>query len=312
MPARAKAQLGESCKPVLTVLRAFTELLGRIQPTSTASASRATHISTTGSPSPKKDRGHSPAALKHTIQVWCAEFDTSADDGDMRRDALPSKRRGDKQRGEKFLEGSMTLKPIVHEIQIQSQVIFLDPPLALSSKLGANARYSHVGNAVQITARNSLTTRCNGRSRSWRPRSEDYISKWLQFQSLRDLEANYVFNRLGDLLAHLEQQLTGIKRARAVRHDRDRMYLYDAWLRDILLRFGVKLGNAMKEIHAAIPKARNGSEHHPIEGLAGGKRRFCSFGFRVSRPARPYFPTFVLILYALPFLPALSLASVAI
>ena len=60
---------------------------------------------------------------------------------------MPSKRRGDKQRGEKvgraypsssqlsdwltrtqFLEGSMTLKPIVHEIRIQNQVIFLDPP----------------------------------------------------------------------------------------------------------------------------------------------------------------------------------------
>ena len=28
-----------------------------------------------------------------------------------------------------FLEGSMTLKPIVHEIRIQNQVIFLDPPI---------------------------------------------------------------------------------------------------------------------------------------------------------------------------------------
>ena len=29
----------------------------------------------------------------------------------------------------KFLEGSMTLKAIVHEIRIQNQVIFLDPPI---------------------------------------------------------------------------------------------------------------------------------------------------------------------------------------
>lgn len=28
-----------------------------------------------------------------------------------------------------FLEGNMTLKPIVHEIRIQNQVIFLDPPI---------------------------------------------------------------------------------------------------------------------------------------------------------------------------------------
>lgn len=28
-----------------------------------------------------------------------------------------------------FFEGNMTLKPIVHEIRIQNQVIFLDPPI---------------------------------------------------------------------------------------------------------------------------------------------------------------------------------------
>lgn len=28
-----------------------------------------------------------------------------------------------------FMEGHMTLKPIVHEIRIQNQVIFLDPPI---------------------------------------------------------------------------------------------------------------------------------------------------------------------------------------
>lgn len=50
---------------------------------------------------------------------------------------------------------------------------------------------------------------------------------------------------------------------------------YDAWQRDILSRFGVKLGNAMKEMHASILKARNDLEHQSIEGLVGGgPRRF--------------------------------------
>ena len=43
---------------------------------------------------------------------------------------------------------------------------------------------------------------------------KDYIGKWLQFQSLWDLEAEYVFNRLGDSLAHWPQLLTEIKKAR--------------------------------------------------------------------------------------------------
>ena len=36
----------------------------------------------------------------------------------------------------------------------------------------------------------------------------------------------------------------------------------------------MKLGNAMKEMHASILKARNDLEHHSIEGLIGGARRF--------------------------------------
>lgn len=49
---------------------------------------------------------------------------------------------------------------------------------------------------------------------------------------------------------------------------------YDSWQRDILSRFGVKLGNAMKEMHASILKARNELEHQSIEGLVGAPRRF--------------------------------------
>lgn len=41
---------------------------------------------------------------------------------------------------------------------------------------------------------------------------------------------------------------------------------YDAWQRDILARFGSKLGSTMKETHAAISKARLDLEQHSIEG----------------------------------------------
>ena len=41
---------------------------------------------------------------------------------------------------------------------------------------------------------------------------------------------------------------------------------YDAWQRDILGRFGAKLGASMKETHAAILKARHDLEQHSIEG----------------------------------------------
>jgi len=48
---------------------------------------------------------------------------------------------------------------------------------------------------------------------------------------------------------------------------------YDQWQKDILNKFGIKLGNAMKEMHAGILKARNDLEHHSIEGLVGGAAR---------------------------------------
>jgi hypothetical protein len=49
---------------------------------------------------------------------------------------------------------------------------------------------------------------------------------------------------------------------------------HDSLQRDILSRFGVKLGNAMKEMHASILKARNDLEHHSI-----------SFNRRLGRPS---------------------------
>lgn len=143
-----------------------------------------------------------------------------------------------------------------------------------------------------------------------------YVGKWLQFQSLWDLEAEYVFARLGDALERWQQLLAEIKKTRATfdTSATERAFgggsstssggggstssggggevgtgagvvllvvdygqvqarvnaKYDAWQRDVLSRFGVKLGVAMKEMHASILKARNDLEHHSIEGMIGG------------------------------------------
>ncbi|KAI6118603.1 dynein heavy chain, N-terminal region 1-domain-containing protein [Pisolithus croceorrhizus] len=263
--------------------------------------------------------------LAHIIQVWCSEFDRADDDG--RRDTMSlrdptSKRRGGKgSREEKFVEGSITIKPIVHEIRIQNQVIFLDPPIEyarstwikqLHDWLGVICRLCRIQssryeiglqmqrNLASETTYTSLLTHFPDNTLE-RPfalielkvqQLKDYVAKWLQFQSLWDLEAEYVFNRLGDSLAHWQQLLTEIKKTRSTfdTSETQRSFgvcivdyeqvqarvnaKYDAWQRDTLSRFGVKLGNAMKEMHAAILKARNELEHHSIEGLVGSARRF--------------------------------------
>ena len=117
---------------------------------------------------------------------------------------------------------------------------------------------------------------------------KEYVAKWLQFQSLWDLEAEYVFNKLGDSLAHWQQLLTEIKKARSTFDTSDTQKSfgacvvdyeqvqsrvnakYDSWQKDILNRFGAKLGIVMREMHASILKARNDLEHHSIEGIVGG------------------------------------------
>lgn len=120
---------------------------------------------------------------------------------------------------------------------------------------------------------------------------KNYVDKWLQFQSLWDLEPDYVFNRLGESLAHWQQLLIEIKKARATFDTSEKQKSfgvcvieyeqvqsrvnakYDTWQKDILGRFGAKLGNAMKELHSSILKARHDLEHHSIEGLTSSSRK---------------------------------------
>jgi hypothetical protein len=80
--------------------------------------------------------------------------------------------------------------------------------------------------------------------------------------------------RLGDSLTHWQQLLTEIKKARSTFDTSDTQKSfgvcvidyeqvqarvnakYDQWQKDILNKFGIELDNAMKEMHAAILKAR--------------------------------------------------------
>lgn len=111
-----------------------------------------------------------------------------------------------------------------------------------------------------------------------------YVGKWLQFQSLWDLESEYVYGQLGDSLASWQQLLLEIRKTRSTfdNSETQRSFgvaiinyeqvqskvnaKYDTWQRDILSRFGGKLATSMKETHAAILKARHDLEHHSIEG----------------------------------------------
>lgn len=112
---------------------------------------------------------------------------------------------------------------------------------------------------------------------------QTYLSKWLQFQSLWDLEAESVYARLGESLQLWQQLLLDIRKTRStfdttetqhsfgaavIRYEQVQTKVnskYDMWQRDILSRYGSKLGSSMKETHATLHRARTDLEQHAIE-----------------------------------------------
>lgn len=302
---------------------AFTDLLGKIQASiDKMNLEGYANLENWVADLDKRIESILLARLQHIIVLWCTEFERSDEDG-ARREPLRdmTNKRRDKRKDDKHQEGELHLKPIIHEIRIQNQVIFLDPPIEHARQTWVkqlhewlsvicnlrriqSSRYEiglqMSGAAAVETTYTSLLTRFDDATLE-RPFAlietkvqelKDYVAKWLRFQSLWDLQAEYVFNKLGDSLAHWQQLLTEIKKARStfdtsetqksfgvcvIDYEQVQSRVnakYDAWQKDILSRFGVKLGNAMKEMHAAILKARNELEHHSIEGLVGAPRRF--------------------------------------
>ncbi|KMU87921.1 dynein heavy chain [Coccidioides immitis H538.4] len=111
----------------------------------------------------------------------------------------------------------------------------------------------------------------------------EYIEKWLQFQSLWDLQSSYVYDVLGDDLSQWLQLLQEIRRSRAtfdtsevrrsfgtIRIDYEQVQTkvnakYDQWQREILLNFGGKLGTRMREVYAELQAARRDLEGQSLE-----------------------------------------------
>ncbi|KAL8276643.1 hypothetical protein RQP46_010992 [Phenoliferia psychrophenolica] len=250
--------------------------------------------------------------LRAVIDRWCVEFTQDGDSANRDTGNLASRKKA-ADKAKAGLEGVLELKTLVHEIRIQNQVIYLDPPIeqaranwysTLHQWLGVVCGLSRIQSSryeIGLKIRTSAPENLNYMSLLGhfldgsleRPFAlvEDklrqigaYVNKWLQFQSLWDLESDYVYNRLGDSLSSWQQLLLEIRKTRSTfdNSETQRSFgvavinyeqvqskvnaKYDTWQRDILGRFGTKLSATMKETHAAILKARHDLEHHSIEG----------------------------------------------
>ncbi|KAF2103413.1 dynein heavy chain [Rhizodiscina lignyota] len=207
------------------------------------------------------------------------------------------------------------LNQLVLEISMRNQVIFLEPPLEyaraawleqLHSWIGIvcnlqtvkATRYEHRVQDSEVLAESlyiELPVRCmEALSRVYDAIEErlghvnEYIAKWLQFQSLWDLRAEQVYDALGDDLGQWLQLLQEIRKSRStfdtsevsrsfghVNVDYEQVQMkvnakYDQWQHDILVRFAGKLGTRMVEVHADIEKARKDLESQSLEASTTG------------------------------------------
>lgn len=136
-----------------------------------------------------------------------------------------------------------------------------------------------------------------------------YVEKWLRFQALWDLEADAVYHRIGNSLSDWSRLLTDIRQARSTFDTTETRKSfgsctidyanaqskvnakYDAWQRDLLSKYGSKLGHLMKETHAAVLKSRTELEVMSIEGSSTAQAvSFITFVQDLSRKVAVWGP----------------------
>ncbi|KAH8912297.1 hypothetical protein BR93DRAFT_871202 [Coniochaeta sp. PMI_546] len=237
------------------------------------------------------------ARLRRAIQAWVEAFE---DDYRERSDD----RKRVVEAGDNAKPDVPEMKRLVHEITMRNQVIYLDPPLEYAraswffqlqewigvicnlKKIKATRYQMSISTTVYDEARfNDLPGECADElslvQRSVEKKLREigtYVDKWLQFQSLWDLQSEQVYTLLGDELARWLQMLQEIRKTRqtfdttevtrsfghiTIEYDQVQTKVnskYDQWQHDILIKFASRLGTRMRDIHAEIEKARRDLE----------------------------------------------------
>lgn len=266
--------------------------------------------------------------LENALRSWNAEFAQSTEEQADDDNSRSSRQRANRAKLEstqqtvsssnKHLHMRPKLETSIHEIRIQNQVIYLDPPIEAaraswyrqlhqwlsvicSLPRVKSSRYELTlanrdvpdGNETYLDLLGNLNN--DSLQNAYQTIEakltvvHDYVNKWLQFQSLWDLESDYVFNRLGEDLGKWQQILVEIKKTRSTfdNADTEKSFgsividygqvqskvnsKYDSWQRDILNRFGSMIGNSMREFHASVSKARLDLEQHSVESNSTGE-----------------------------------------
>uniref|UniRef100_A0A8C3ASK7 Cytoplasmic dynein 1 heavy chain 1 n=1 Tax=Cyclopterus lumpus TaxID=8103 RepID=A0A8C3ASK7_CYCLU len=209
--------------------------------------------------------------------------------------------------------GEPKIKNVVHELRITNQVIYLNPPIEdcryklyqemfawkmviLSLPRIQSQRYQ-VGVHYELSEeekfyRNALTRMPDGPAALEEAYNavedivnevEQYVKVWLQYQCLWDMQAENIYNRLGEDLTKWQALLVQIRKARGTFDNAETRkefgpvvidygkvqskvnLKYDSWHKEVLSKFGQMLGQNMQDFHSQISKSRQELEQHSVD-----------------------------------------------
>ena len=247
--------------------------------------------------------------LQNAINIWVDDFENQRSEG-TNDDSIrkqPSTSTGDRH----IDQHASKLPKLFHEVSMRNQVIYLDPPLEYARASWLSQLHDWIGVACNMPKVKSsryelrLDNAEGGESElkfadlpghcatslakvynviEFRLRDiGTYVDKWLQFQSLWDLQSEQVYSALGEDLSRWLQLLQEIRKTRStfdtsevsksfghITIDYDQVQTkvnakYDQWQHEILLNFAGRLGNRMREVFAEVEKARRNLETQSLE-----------------------------------------------
>lgn len=244
--------------------------------------------------------------LRSAIGSWIEAFEDQGSDGvndDSRRKHLSTLTSPD------LIQGP-TLRRLVHEISMRNQIIYLDPPLEYARASWFAQLHDWLGVVCNLrkvrASRYEMRLTATGEAEESRftdlpvycadslldvytsvesklQELNAYIDKWLQFQSLWDLQSDEVYSVLGEQLSNWLQLLQEIRKTRStfdttevsrsfghIKIDYEQVQTkvnakYDQWQHEILTKFAARLGDRMRDVYTEIQTARRDLEAQSLE-----------------------------------------------
>lgn len=243
--------------------------------------------------------------LQHAISAWIDVFQ-SENVNDVDED---SRRKRLSESNEPIEQYSPKMRHLTHEISMRNQVLYLEPPVEyaraswlaqLHDWLGVvsnlrrvkASRYElTIASAMDSESRfTDLPRHCSDNLSkvylSIEAKLQEvnaYLDKWLQYQSLWDLQWDHIYEQVGENLSTWLQMLQDIRKVRStfdttevsrsyghITIDYDQVQTkvnakYDQWQHEILAKFATRLAVRMREVSAEVVQARSELETQGLD-----------------------------------------------